>query len=143
MKTKPKKRLRLFGKKKVRLPKPGLAKKDKGFTLRMIQEADSRFAVVKQMRTRLQELLEDCGIETKAEEWLAGRAVFMLSYLESMEVDAMEGQEIRWASYCQACNTLNGLLTKLGAFAIERRPTVSLEDYVATKTNGRHAKDRK
>src|SRR5262245_36227434 len=123
------KRKRLYGKKKVRMPKPGFADPKAGFSLRLIEEADSRFAVVKQMKKRLEHLLADCDIQTQAEEWMAARAVFVLSYLESVEVNAYEGKEISWSSYMQACNALNSLLTKLGALGSERKPeTVSLED---------------
>lgn len=144
MKTKERrKRLRLYGKRRPRMPKPGLAKRDKGFSLRLINEADSRFAVVKQMRQRLKQLLDDCGTETLAEEWLAARAVFMLGYLESLEIEAYEGKTINWASYCQACNALNGLLTKLGAFAtIRKKKTVTLEDYVNGKGAAKERKRR-
>lgn len=76
MKAKRRKRLRLYGKRRPRMPKPPMADNDKGFTLRMIREADSRFAVVKQMRERLERLIDDCQFETVAEESLCGRAVF-------------------------------------------------------------------
>jgi hypothetical protein len=58
---------------------PVKAKRDKGFSLRSIEEADSRYAVVKTMRNRLKQLKEDVNTDTVAKEWLAGRAVFLLA----------------------------------------------------------------
>src|SRR5687768_17525425 len=89
-------RFRLYGKNKVRMPKPPLRKEDNGFTLRNIQEADSRYKAVKVMKERLAQLIEDAAIRTIQGEMLAGRAIFILGYLESMEVDAFEGKPINW-----------------------------------------------
>jgi len=148
MKSKTKKRLRLYGKQKPRLPKPVNAKKDRrsGFSLRLIQEADSRFSVVKTIKRRLEQLIEDAGCDSIQKEILAGRAVFMAARLESMEVEALEGVEIDWGSYVQACNCLNGVLTKLGLDKHLGHEVIKLEQYVAGKTekhDGRHAKERK
>ena len=96
------------------MPSPISAKKDKGFSLRLIGEADSRFAVVKAMRRRLEELKRDAGVDTVSKEWLAGRAVFLVGYLESQELDALEGKQIEWRQYLMATRSLSDVLSKLG-----------------------------
>jgi hypothetical protein len=115
MKTRHKRRkVRLYGKEQPRFPKPRSAKRDKGFSLKTINNADCRFAVVKQMRKRLDQLMDDAGVDTVSKEWLAARAVFLVGYLESLEVDAFEGKEIDWKRYMQAVKSLSDVLSKLG-----------------------------
>jgi hypothetical protein len=128
MKTK-KRKVRLYGKSQPRMPKPVSAKKDKGFSLRMIAEADSRFAVVKQMRKRLQTLMDDAGVTTIQREWLASRAVFLVGYLESLELDALEGTQIDWRRYLQATKGLSDVLSKLGLDR-EAKSAARLHDYI-------------
>lgn len=148
MKTKNKRRLRLYSKRRPKFPNPVNGKKDRksGFSLRLIEEADSRFSVVKTIKRRLEQLIEDAGCDSIQKEILAGRAVFMAARLESMEVEAIEGTEIDWGSYVQACNCLNGVLTKLGLDKHLGHEVIKLEQYVAGKAetkDGRHAKERK
>lgn len=73
MKTKRKRKPRLYGKEQPRFQRPLSAKEDKGFSLRLITESEGRFAVVKQMRKRLQTLMDDAGVDTVSKEWLAAR----------------------------------------------------------------------
>lgn len=69
----------------------------------------------------------------------------MAARLESMEVAALDGEDIDWGMYTQACNCLNGVLTKLGLDKQLNKDIVTLEQYVNGKNgkDGRHAKDRK
>lgn len=129
MKTKTRKP-RLWSKRRVKLPKPVSAKKDKGFSLRLIGEADSRYAVVKAMRSRLEQLKADANVDSIQKEWLCGRAVFLVGYLESQEVEALEGTEIDWRRYLMATRALTDVLNKLGLDR-ELRSAQRLADYIA------------
>lgn len=120
---------RLYGKKQPRMPHPVSAKKDKGFSLRLIDSADHRFAVVKQMQNRVNQLMEEAGCETFAKKCLAGRAVFILSYLESTELDALEGTEIDWRMYFQSVRSLGDVLAKIG-LEREAKSAVRLAEYI-------------
>jgi hypothetical protein len=139
MKTKERKP-RLWGKRRLKMPRPVSAKKDRGFSLRQITEADSRYAVVKTMRQRLEQLKEDAGVDTVSKEWLAARAVFLVSYLESQEVNALEGKEINWQRYIQATKALSDVLNKLGIQKDLARGVQRLETYISGKggRNGKH-----
>ncbi len=134
MKTK-KPKPRLYSDRKVRMPKPIAKRRDKGFSLRMIDEADSRFRAVKEMRRRLQRLKREAGVDTAAREWLAARAVFLLAYLESQEVASLEGEEINWQRYLMTTRSLTDLLNKLGLDR-EARSTERLQDIIISERKG-------
>jgi hypothetical protein len=105
---------RLYSKRKLKMPKPSRSSEGK-FELRTINEADSRFHVVKVMRSRVAKLMADCNADTIAKEWLCGRAVFLLGYLESQEMDAIEsGEDVNWRIYLQATRALSDVLKALG-----------------------------
>lgn len=102
-------KLRLFGKKTIKL-----AKSNDGECLRHIEEADGRLSTVKKMRLRLNRLIGDANCDTQQKEWLAARAVALVTYLESQEVKLMEDEPIVWQTYLQAVRTLADILNKLG-----------------------------
>jgi hypothetical protein len=135
MKTKTRKP-RLWGKTRLKMPKPVPAKKDKGFSLRLIGEADSRFAVVKAMRRRLEELKRDAGVDTVSKEWLAARAVFLVGYLESQELDALEGKQIDWRQYLMATRSLTDVLNRLG-LEREAKSAQRLNEYIEQRGKGK------
>ncbi len=118
------------------MPKPVSSKKDNGFSLRLITEADWRFAVVKQMRKRLETLMDGAGVDTQQKEWLASRAVFIVRYLESLELDALEGTSIDFKRYFQATKSLSDVLSKLGLDR-EAKSAAKLTDYIDGKRKGR------
>lgn len=107
-------KIKLYPERTPRMSVPVPAKKDKGFSLRQISEADSSFAVVKVMRQRLEQLKLEAGAPSIQKEWLCGRAVVLLAYLESQEVDAMEGKPIDWRQYLAAVKSFGDVLNKLG-----------------------------
>jgi hypothetical protein len=136
------KKPRLYGKKPPRMPKPVSAKKDKdGFSLRLIDQADHRFAVVKQMKARVDQLLDEAGCETFAKQCLAGRAVFILSYLESTELDALEGKQIDWKMYFQSVRSLGDVLAKIGLDK-EAKQTIQLSQYIESSKKIKSGKQR-
>jgi hypothetical protein len=107
------KKPRLYSKRKLKMPKPSRSSKGK-FELRTIHSADGRFHVVKQMRERVAKLVEDCNADTIQKEWLCGRAVYIHSFLESQELDAVEGKDMNWRVYLQAVRALSDVLKALG-----------------------------
>lgn len=136
MKTKP----RLYGVKKFKMPKP--PRKSKGrFELRTINEGDGRYHVVKLMRERVAKLIEDCGAQdTLAKELLCGRAIYIASYLESQEMDAIEGKDMEWKTYLAAVRSLADVLNKLGLDKAARGAK-NLETYLidaGKRKNGKH-----
>ena len=132
MKTKRKRKPRLYGKDRLTFRNPVSAKKDKGFSLRTIEEADSRFHVVKTLHKRLKQLLDETGSDTLARKMLAGRAVFVAAYLESAEVDGLSGNEIDWKRYLQATKSLSDVLSKLGLNR-EAKKADRLHEYINKK----------
>src|SRR5688572_21697439 len=95
MQTRRKKRL--YSTREPRLPLPSykVAKKDKSFALRTLANADSRFAIVKELRRRLEQLKEDTGCVTLQREWMCARAVFLVARIESLEYDVVSGKRFR------------------------------------------------
>jgi hypothetical protein len=137
MKTK-KKRLRLSGKKRPRFPLPPVkAKKDDGFSLRVIDEADGRFSLVKRLKQRLERLMEDAAIDSIQKEILAGRCIFLTAYLETLETNCMEGKEIDMGRYAQTVNALNGTLSKLGIEKQVKKEITTLEEYLSKPKKGK------
>lgn len=124
------KKPRLTGKRKVRLPIPKpSSQRGPSFELRTINEADSRLSVVKQMRERIRKLLLDCDGKTIQEEWLAARCVYLLGYLESAELEAIEGTPMDWKLYATNTRLLADVLKSLG-LKQAKRSTQTLADYL-------------
>lgn len=88
------------------------------FAPKFLDELDQRFAAVQELRRRYQLLVDDVGEPSEAKKCLASRAVFIASQLETMEANALEGQEMALNSYVALVNTLIGILRQLG---IERQ----------------------
>jgi hypothetical protein len=129
------KRTRLTGKSKARMPLPFVkAKKDDGFSLRVIDEADGRYSLVKRLKMRLATLIEDAGIDSIQGEMLAGRCVFLCAYLETLETNCMEGKKIDMGRYAQTVNALNGTLNKLGIQKQVKKDMTTLEAYVSSNS---------
>jgi hypothetical protein len=134
------KKPRLYSKREPRLPVPSYRRrtKDKSFALRTLDNCDARFAIVKELRRRLEQLKEDAGVQTIQREWMAARAVFLVSRIESLEYDAVTGKSINWREYMTAVKCLGDVLKRLG-LGQERKTTTRLRDYVLdAKTNGKN-----
>lgn len=101
------------------------------FEPRFLEEADGRRRIVRDLRKRVERLMEHAAVDSYQKELLARRAVFMAVQLETWETMAMEGQQIDFAVYTQGLNTLSGLLNKLG---LERREDFDrLNEYMEGK----------
>lgn len=136
-------KLRLWSKRKPKLPRPknkGSERQQGRFALRALDEADSRFAVVKELKRRLNRLNDDAGVDCSQKEMLAGRAVFLCSYLESLEVEAMEGTAIDFDSYTKVLNSLTSVLGKLGVDKQVGRAATTLQEYIGTDEDTRNHK---
>lgn len=134
------KKPRLYGVRKYKMPLPPSRRSKGKFELRTINEADSRYHVVKLLRQRVQKLMDDCAADTLAKELLCGRACYIASFLESQEMDAIEGKEMDWKTYLAAVRSLADVLNKLGLDKAVQG-TKRLETYLidATKSkNGKH-----
>lgn len=87
----------------------------KTFTPRFWQGEDSRLAVVKEIRRRVDRLKRDVGCDSYQKELLCERAVFVLCQLETIECSAIAHQDpVDLGCYLQGVNALSGLLNKLG-----------------------------
>ncbi len=84
------------------------------FVPKFFADLDSRLAIKKEITHRLHRLKSDTGCDSYQKEILAQRAVFVALQLETIEVEAAEGQKFDIGSYTQSVNCLIGLLRVLG-----------------------------
>ena len=133
-----KRKPRIKGKRVQTVPlPPRTTKDDDGFTLKVIESCDQRFRTVKIMRQHLNGLLEDTAADTTAKKALCGRAAFLLMFLESVETDLLNREQVDWRTYLSALRQLTDVLNKLGLDkAVGKAKTLEL--YVAD-----HAKRKK
>lgn len=135
------KKPRLYSPREPRLPVPSYRKKKTGsFPLRTLDNADRRFAIVKELHHRLEQLKEDAGVQTLQREWLAARAVFLVARIESLEFDCVTGKTINWREYLSATKCLSDVLKSLGLDR-ERKTTKRLSEYIidaGKQKNGKH-----
>jgi hypothetical protein len=103
------------------------------WTPRCLETADQRQKVIKLIRKRLERLKEEAGCDSFQKELLAEQAIFIAVQLETMKVEALEGQPFDAGVFTQMVNCLSGLLSKLG---LKRSATqvLDLDSYVARKT---------
>lgn len=104
------------------------------------EQADGRSKVVRLVRERVEQLREDTGADSAQRELLVSRAAFLSCLLETWEVQAAQGGDIDISKWTQACNTLIGLLSKLGLDKKVRE--VDLQEYLdrKKKEKGKRAK---
>jgi hypothetical protein len=96
------------------------------------EQLDNRVAVVKEIRRRIKRLKAECGADSYMKELLCERAIFVALQLETMEVKALAKEDkFDSALYCQALNTLSGLLNKLGLEKQTR--TIDLKAYTSKR----------
>jgi hypothetical protein len=75
---------------------------------------DGRFAIVREIRRRYDELKSDTGADSAQKDLLVQRAVFISVQLETMECVAAESGKLDSGVYTQMTNCLHGLLRQLG-----------------------------
>jgi hypothetical protein len=99
------------------------------FQPRFWSECDNRMALVRAIKERVTGLKVDANADSVQKEVLCERAVFLLTILETHEVNAIEGGKLDLGAYVQGVNSLMGLLRLLG---LERKAKkVGLSEYVA------------
>lgn len=84
------------------------------FEPKFISTADQRLKVIRLIRKRLERLIEEAGCTSIQKELLASEATFISVQLETMRVNALEGEPFDAGVYTQMVNCLSGLLAKLG-----------------------------
>lgn len=100
------------------------------FSPKFLVDVDGRSGFVKEIRRRLDALVEDAGADSYQKKLIATEAIFISIQLETMRSNAIEGGDLDAGVYTQMVNALSGLLAKLG---LERKVsrTVDLKAYVA------------
>ncbi|TQE98193.1 MAG: hypothetical protein FKY71_15120 [Spiribacter salinus] len=98
-----------------------------------LAKMDTRMALVRELRARLDALANDLGGDLSYQERsLAERAIFVEYILAKQERDLIEGAEFDQGAWVQSVNALSGLFNRLG---LQRRQTdvPDLASYLASK----------
>lgn len=97
-----------------------------------LQSLDGRTAIAQELRQRQTALSNDLGgiaSLSYQQRALIDRAIFLEYHLQQEELKLACGAEFDSGKWVQACNSLAGLLSKLGLNS-HSRDVVSLADYV-------------
>ncbi len=102
----------------------------KKFVPRFWEGEDGRSVIVKEIRRRVDALIEETGADSLQKQILIQRAVFILLQIETMEIDAARNGVPPDGVFVQLVNSLQGLLKLLG---LEKQvsKTIDLKAYVA------------
>jgi hypothetical protein len=105
------------------------------FRVRFWEDMSGRYANVKKLRKRYEQLKKQVGANSVMKEYLCQRAAFLVVQIESLETVVMESGQIDKevaAVHTQMGNALKGLLNDLG---LERKDVAapSLKEYVNNK----------
>jgi hypothetical protein len=110
------------------------------FTAGYLNNLDGRTAIATAMRARWQAMTDDLGGAASlsyAQRSLVERALWLEHWLHIQEQALADGNHEAFDAgrWTQACNALQGILTKLG---LERRAkdVTSLQDYIRGAANG-------
>ncbi|TDT41502.1 hypothetical protein DES49_1597 [Halospina denitrificans] len=100
-----------------------------------LQDLDSRTALARELRERYKALTDDLGGADRlsyAQASLAERALWLERFLVLQEQELANGREFDASRWVQACNSLQGILTKL---RLERKAkeVPSLGEYLKAK----------
>ena len=95
-------------------------------------QADSRLAIVRQIRERYEILKAHAGADSVQRDILCQRATFLTVLLETAEREAIESGKLDAGSYTQSVNALLGLLRALG-LQKSRQHVTNLKAYVAER----------
>lgn len=105
----------------------------KHFIPQFYENVDKRTEVSRELRHRLKKLRDDTATDSMQKELLCQRAIFISLQLETMEVDAMNGEPFELGVYTQMVNTLVGILKALGLERQSKAVTLDLKEYVRQK----------
>jgi hypothetical protein len=132
-------RRKLTGKQQPKLPKPD---GNGEFELRSIEQLEGRFHIVKLLKKRLQQLLDETGSESLQQEALAARCVSLIAYCEHCEIALHTGEEVNFRNYISAINAIATVLKLLGLqrYAGPTKRLASwLEEFEEPKRKRKHA----
>lgn len=104
------------------------------FTPRLLDEADQRYHLVREMKRRADALAEECGADSIAKRMLVDEAIYLHLRLETVRSELAQGlpASLDCGQYVQMTNTLKGLLKDLGLErALPKADT--FEDYLASR----------
>jgi hypothetical protein len=94
------------------------------------KDADSRLAIVRQIRQWYEALAEQTGADSLQKEILCQRAVFLLCRMETVERRAIEDGEFPdVGTYVQSLNSLISLLRTLGLESAKKK-VANLRSYI-------------
>jgi hypothetical protein len=114
-------------KKTRRKPSPSIPAR---FEPKFWKDADSRLAIVRQIRHRYEALAEQTGADSLQKEILCQRAVFLLCRMETVERRAIEeGEFPDVGTYIQSLNSLISLLRTLGLESAKKK-VANLRSYI-------------
>jgi len=97
---------------------------------KLFSQADSRMAIVRELRRRVDVLKEEAGVDSFAKTMLAERAIFLATWLETQEREAIEGESFDSAKWIQGLNALTGCLRTLG-LEKKAKTVTDLKTYVS------------
>ena len=86
----------------------------KTFTPKFWESIDGRSLLVREVKQRFQELVDDTGADNTQKRMLCQRAVFIALQLETMECNAAQGEPFDANTYTVMANALKGYLKDLG-----------------------------
>jgi hypothetical protein len=95
------------------------------FKPRVFADADSRFWLVKELRKRCKQLMEDVGADSIQKKILCEEAVFLASQIETMRTNAAEGKEFDTRKYTSLVKCMGAIFSKLG---LDKKPSGSVSD---------------
>ena len=105
---------------------------------KFLNKMDSRLSLVQQIRRIQNDLAEETGATSIIKRALVDRFTFLLTMLQTMEVEALEEGRLDAAAvgrWTQATNALTGIAKQLGLEKKAHR-VGSLRTYVETKREG-------
>jgi hypothetical protein len=102
------------------------------FQPRFWADADRRVALIRAIEGRVERLKLECGADSYAKQTLAERAIFLITCLETNELNALDGTKaLDPGVHTQMLNSLCGILKVLGIDKQAKR--VGLKEYLDGK----------
>lgn len=108
---------------------------------KFLRQMDGRLSLVKALKALRRDIINDCGGHEELSKMrliLINRLVYGTAILETIEAEFSEQGTIskeQISKWVQMCNTVQGLLSKLGLDRAVKQVT-NLQDYIDSKHNG-------
>lgn len=104
----------------------------KTFSPRFWDMVDGRLVIFRKMKEKYERLLEDSGADNMQKESLCQLGAFILTRLESLQVDLVETGAFNFGEFASLSNTYMGILNRLGIESPEKE-TIDLKEYLSKK----------